>query len=273
MSAGKIYFNDKFVPVKELGGAMQLLHADYLYQTVNTYDHRTLYLKEHLDCLNASHQALYGKPLELSPQKIERQTANLLHENRMPFGGNTVNIIVMPDSDGPDIVIEHNRTTIYKGFSIQSLRPRAIITNYEIPFEQHMTSVSEQTAAFMNSVAQRSSMNIAIRANRRGLLISAGDYPLFAVRNGQIFTVPVSEGARVCAERDLMFRLCRQAGVVLNEQDVRVSDLKSFDELMIFTPMGLQSVLCCNSIYFHSGMASRLDKMFPAFTKSGFLKR
>ncbi|MBR6831182.1 MAG: aminotransferase class IV [Tidjanibacter sp.] len=271
MNVGKIYMDDKIVPVKDLSFyATRFLHANYLYQTINTVDHRPLYLKEHLANLAAAHEALYGKPLELEEKKIERQITNLLHEGRLPHGGNSVNIIVIPDNDEPHIIIEHNRMTLYEGFAILSLRPKAIITNYEIPFERHLTSVSMQTADFMNSVAKRNGLHLAIRANRKGQLISAGDYPLFAVKNRTVMTVPVAEGAKVCAEREMMFRLCQMAGINIEECDIPVSELKNIDELMIFTPIGIQSVLCCDNKYFHSTVASLLDRHLPRLTKEGF---
>ena len=270
MNVGKIYLNDRIVPIKDLNNyATQFLHANFLYQTINTIEHKTLYLKKHLDKLSASFRTLYGRELELNQKKIERQIANLLHEGRLPYGGNTVNLIILPDGEETNIIIEHNKMTLYDGYAVMSLRPKAIIVNYEIPFERHLTSVSMQTAGFMNSFAQRSGLNMAIRANRKGLLISAGDYPLFAVKDNIISTVPIEDGGRDCAERDLMFMLCNQAGRNICEQPVNVNDLKSFDEIIIFTPTGLQSVLCCNNIYFHSSMASILDKELNNFTKKG----
>ena len=149
------------------------------------------------------------------------------------------------------------------------MRPRGIITNYEIPFEKHQTNVSLTAARFADSYASSHGYNIAIRANRAGTLLSSGDNPLFALRGNTLLTTPTEKGARPSAERDLMFRLAEKAGVKVIEEELTVEDAASYEELMIFTPVGIQTLYSLGDMKVSNIYGSLLGEHLTALSREG----
>lgn len=255
---------------------MSALRGNYIYASVNTTNHIPLYLERHLQYAAESYLALYGTKPKLNTAKISDSITRLLGHNSLPKSGNIVNIYLIPQCGAshstPDIVITHDRQTLYKGYSLISIRPKAAIANYEIPFESHRTSVSLTTATFMDTFAAKSGAHIALRATRSGKLVSSGDFPVFAVKDRQITTPGIGHGTGNSVERDLMFRACGLAGIEITESDIEVDSLCDLDEIIVFNTSGIQSVLQCGQCYYYNIVAMKLEKVLEELTKEGLGK-
>lgn len=257
-------------------GYGQLLRENWIYATVNTCAHEPLWLERHLHHAADSYAKLYGVVPELETAEIGKRIRDLLYAEGMPLTGNIVNIYMVPPAEGarnrPDIIIMHDRTTIYRGYEVVSLRPRAVITNYEVPFSGHRTAVSHIAARYMEDFAVKSGANTALRANRQGKLISSGDYPVFAVAGEEVFTPAPERGAGNSVERELMFRACELAGVRITERDIETAELPSVDEIMIFDHTGIRCVLSIGETYYYNLMGDRLEKTMARLTEQGKAK-
>lgn len=250
------------------------LHTNYVYAAVNTFGHLPLHLDRHLHYAAQTYKKLYGiKPL-FDRDELARNVTELLDANRMPRLGNIVNIYLIPPPEGKipdraDILAVWDRSTIYSGYELISIRPKAILTNYEIPFSGHRTAVSLTASAYMQSFAVRSGSHIALRANRAEKVLSCGEYPVFFVKDGDIYAPPAPEESPLCVEWELMHRLCSLAGVQITERSIAVSEMAGADEIMVFNHTGLQSVLAWGSYYYYNLMAQRLEKYLPQLTEEG----
>jgi hypothetical protein len=167
------------------------------------------------------------------------------------------------------VLLTHLASTPYDGYSLLSLRPKAAIANYEIPFEKHQTAVSLTAARFADSFAQRNGSGIALRANRAGSLISSGDNPLYALRGDTLLTTPIEKGARPSAERELMASLCQMAGVKLIEQEIATDQLGQMEEVFAFTPVGIQMIGSASEVKFHSIVAHALEPHLATLSREG----
>ncbi len=232
----------------------------YLYAIVNTLNHKPLHLAEQIDYLWQGAMALYGSTPEISTEEVEQMIADRLAEERMPRGGNLIELRIEHTDGRLSLSLHNPTTTIYDGYAYLSLRPEAVIINHELPFSRWRTACSALTTEFGAEFAERQGAGLALRADRNGNLVSAGDNPLFLVRNGRVHTLPVELGGRHSVERDLMFRLCSLAGVEIVESETPLDRLDEWEEIIIFEPSGIRSVGSCSGRTFDYSIALRLER-------------
>lgn len=248
-----------------------LFGHNWVYTTINTFAHKPLHLSLKLRHILDSYQALFGSRPQIEVAELEQEIRNLLYFGLLPEGGNTVNLYLLPTpNQGCRRVLIHESTTPYDGYGLLSVRPRGIIANYEIPYEKHQTNVSLTAARFADNYAASHGYNVAIRANRAGTLLSSGDNPLFALRGNTLLTTPIDKGARGSAERELMFRLAKIAGVEIVEEELGVDDATTYEELLVMTPVGLQSVLSLGNMKLGNIYASLLGRHLATLSREGF---
>lgn len=275
MSGGmKIVLNGRMQETDETAGVNSLLHRNYVYACINTLKHRPLYLDRHLHYAAATYNKLYGTTPVIDSEAVESYITELLDANHMPRLGNLVNLYLIPPAVDnilrqPDILIAWERSTIYSGYELISIRPKAILTNYEIPFSGHRTAVSLTSSDYMQSFAVRSGSHVALRVNRAEKVISCGEYPVFFVKDNVIYTPPAPEESPLCVEWELMRRLCSLAGMETVQRSIYATEIAGADEIMVFNHTGLHSVLAWGSYYFYNLAALRLEKYLPQITDEG----
>lgn len=242
----------------------RLLKSNSVYAAVYTDEHKPLNLDSHLSYASASYRHLYGLVPILDTQSMANEITDLLGRNRRPSTGNIVYVHLIPQDDPkqqPDIVITCGESSIYHGYTLFTLRPTAIIANYEIPFSGHRTSASLSTASFMEEYAKRSGAHITLRANRSGMLVSSGDYPILARRGDELYTPLPERGAGNSVERDIMFKACSMAGLTVTEADIEVASISSLDEIVVFGSAGVSSILSCSGNYYLNLTSERLESI------------
>lgn len=221
-----------------------LMGCNWVYTHINTLAHKPLHLELKLQHTLESFRSLYGFRPTIDSTTLAKEIHDLLYYGLYPEGGNMVTLYLIPEGrESCRRLLMHEATTPYEGYGLLSVRPRGIIANYEIPFEKHQTNVSLTAARFADNYATSHGYDIALRANRSGALLSAGDNPLFALRGNTLLTTPLDKGARESTERTLMFRLAKMCNVSIIEEVLKVEDVATYEELMVFTPAGVQSLM------------------------------
>lgn len=257
-----ISLDGKITSWREADLAPELLFGhNWVYTTINTSAHKPLHLSLKLRYALDSYHKLFGSRPQIEVAELEREVRNLLYYGLYPECGNTVNLYLIPTGDGGcRRLLIHEATTPYDGYGLLSVRPKGIIANYEIPYEKHQTNVSMTAARFADNYAAAYNYDSALRANRAGTLISSGDNPLFALRGNTLLTTPIDKGARGSAERELMFRLAELCGVAVVEEELKVEDATTYEELIVFTPVGLQSIYSLGDMKLGNIYATLLGK-------------
>ena len=268
-----IYLNGVLLDGRqETLSAQRLLQDNYVHAAVNTSAHSPLYLEKHLAYAAESYRKLYGTVPQFDTMQLREGIEALLDADRMPRLGNIVRIYLLPSQRSgdavPDLLAMADHSTIYRGYELISIRPKAILTNYEIPFCGHRTAVSLTTSRYMQAFAERTGCHVALHCNRAERLISCGEYPVFLARDGALFTPP-AETFPACTERDLMFRACSLAGIPITERNIAASEIPGADELMVFNHTGLQSLLSLGNYYFYNLLALRIEKVLRTITEAG----
>lgn len=279
MAGGKIiYLNEEAMELQLPDGGLEtLLRGNYIYASINCAGNRPLHLSRHLHYLSSSYETIYSHKPELRFEPILEAVQRLLYLNGASLSGNVVTLYLLPPEDfvfgeklAPQLLMAYECTVMYgSGYTLGSLRPRATVVNYDIPFEAHRTAVSLTAARYMDAFAARRDANIAIRSSRSGRVVSSGDYPLFAVRDASIWVTPLDKGAGGSVERELMLKACDMCGLDVEERETMFEDLTELDELIVFKNTGLVSPLCVGNHYFTNLAALRLERVMAELTADG----
>lgn len=84
--------------------------------------------------------------------------------------------------------------------------------------------------------------SVAVRCDGDGIVRTADDAPLFAVRGKTAFVSP----AEACVERELGLRAVEAAGLELEERPVMRGELPGFDELFYVDHRGVTALAHCD---------------------------
>jgi branched-chain amino acid aminotransferase len=97
---------------------------------------------------------------------------------------------------------------------------------------------SVKTTSWLNNVwavaeAAKEGFDEVIMLNERGEVSECTSANIFAVKNGKVFTPPLSSGCLEGVTRGILFEIAPEAGVSVVEQTIRLEDLYSADEVFI----------------------------------------
>jgi branched-chain amino acid aminotransferase len=95
-----------------------------------------------------------------------------------------------------------------------------------------------KTTSWLNNVwavaeAAREGFDEVIMLNERGEVAECTSANIFAVKDGKVFTPPLSSGCLEGVTRGILFEIAPEAGVSLTEQTIHLEDLYSADEVFI----------------------------------------
>lgn len=267
-----IWLNDTLVPSAD---TERLLTGCSIYADVATINYRPLYLTAQLACAASSYETLYGLRPACDVTAIRRRILHLQERNRLPRQGNTLRLFFLPPAveertlRQPDLLIVCAETTICHSYETMSLRPTALLVNYEVPFAGHRTSLSLAADRYMQEFARSKDFHLALHVNRANRLVSCGDYPVGVVREGRLTLPQLPAEAPKSVERRLLEQACSLADLPVETRDLPAEELAEADEVLVFGPHGLHAVLSCSEHYYYNLAARRLDRTLARLTAEG----
>ena len=201
----------------------------YLYQTVHILGGRSLHLPAHLAVLDRWSRELFGRPAGFRQQSLARQIEALAAQTAPADCDLSQFVrIVVPASGDPAFRLESAGISLYRGYDLRSLMPDAVTLQYDMPFPEAPTSAREAAAGLARPQARLHDASVAVRCDRDGIVRTADDAPLFAVRGKTAFVSP----AEACVE--------------LEERPVMRDELPRFDELFYVDHRGVTALAHCD---------------------------
>ena len=218
-----------------------LFYAEGLFETFLAIDDKVIFLDEHLDRLEKGADLIKIKlPVKRSTIKQWIETTNRSHES----------------------AIKKIRATITAGDSSfwagKPSLPRIIIivTDYEIPTKPWRIGVSpykvDQSSPFRNvktlsfiiemtsrKLAYSEGLNDHILLNRMGNVAETTSANIFWVRNGKLFTPPLSAGCLDGMTRRHILQLAKADGLPASEENTTLRNLLKADEIFITSSIKL----------------------------------
>lgn len=209
----------------------------YIYQEMHFFDGRLRGAQAHIDILNRSSEALFGLQLKLSDTHLQSAALSLITKNHLT-GKGSIKVTLSIDNTG-EYSLVCGSPTIYNGYAMRSIRPKACYIELATPSPLHPTSAMEQTILLADAMARSRDIQRAIIINSEGIIAPNTIHPLLAIGGRTILTHPSTRESQIGA---LVLQVAEQGGYTIRTRDVRIADLAKAEELMIADWSGLTAI-------------------------------
>ena len=220
-----------------------LLYGDGVFEGIRAYNGRVFKLKEHIDRLFYSAQAILLK-IPMSPRAITEAVLETCRRNRVRDG--YIRLLVTrgigtlglnPDRcRRPSIIIIAGKIQLYPKEYYQ--KGLTIIT---VPTTRNLHSALNpaiKSLNYLNNIlakieANNAGCEEAIMLNAEGFVAECTGDNLFVVKNAQLFTPPLSAGALYGITRGVVMDLAREQGFPVSEPNLTRYDVFNADECFL----------------------------------------
>lgn len=251
-----------------------LAGADFVYRKIHTLGHKVLQRDAHIELAERSCRALYGCGAGLTQAGLDAEVAALLARNMYPGGSNLVMLCLFPPAQGGAAATRLMfcaERMLYKGYAFWHKALSTTAVRYEVPLTEHTTAASLSAHRYMEGFARRHGADVAISVCRDGIATGVGEYPLFALSGNEVYTSPLEVGVPDTVCRRLGIDACRDAGLLLLQQPIEASNLKSYDELFTVTPQGITAIGSCDGHLYTHTLARRISTFMEQSDYSAYI--
>lgn len=229
----------------------------HLYQIVHTLGGAIYHLEEHLKVLFEGYYEIYGTGVKMSQATVQEQITTLLERSRCP---KDVSLFIRCEltRSGQIKVSEHERS-LYRGYSLRCISPRAAIIEFHMPYIEFPTSVRDEMIEFANAQALRKGGDVALRAHN-GVIDLINGAQIFAVTPQGLITAADS----FTPEHRLAKLAARELEINVIERPIRIGEMPLIDELFYVDHYGVTAIRTCAMQSFMSITASALATRLAA---------
>jgi branched-chain amino acid aminotransferase len=242
----KIYIDGKYYDEK--GARISvfdhgLLYGDGIFEGIRAYNGRVFKLKEHIDRLFYSAKAILLE-IPMSHANVMRAVVETCRRNRIRDG--YIRLLVTrgigtlglnPNRcKRPSVIIIADRIQVYpeamyeKGLSIITV---PTVRNLHSALNPAIKSLNYLNNILAKIEANNSGCEEAIMLNAEGFVSECTADNLFIVKEGQLFTPPLSAGALYGITRRVVMDLAVQRGLQVSEPNLTRYDLFNADECFL----------------------------------------
>ena len=220
-----------------------LLYGDGIFEGIRIYNGRVFKLKEHIDRLFYSAKAILLQ-IPLSHAELVKATVETCRKNKLRAGyirllvtRGVGNLGLNPRTcKKPSIIIIADKIQLYPPEYYQ--RGLDIIT---VPTVRNLHSALNpaiKSLNYLNNIlakieANNAGVEEAVMLNAEGFVAECTADNLFIVKNGALFTPPLSAGALYGITRQTVIELAEAVGVKVSEPDLTRYDLFNADECFL----------------------------------------
>jgi len=242
----KVYVDGKFFDERDARISVfdhGLLYGDGIFEGIRAYNGRVFRLKEHIDRLFYSAKAILLK-VPMSHGQIMKAVVDSCAQNKIRDG--YIRLVVTrgvgtlglnPNRcKKPSVIIIADKIQLYPPAMYQ--RGMEIIT---VPTVRNLHSALNpaiKSLNYLNNIlakieANNAGCEEAVMLNAQGFVSECTGDNLFIVKEGKLFTPPLSAGALYGITRQVVIELAEQIGVSVSEPDLTRYDLFNADECFL----------------------------------------
>lgn len=242
----KIWLNDGLVEETEAKVSVfdhGLLYGDGVFEGIRVYNRRIFESKAHMDRLYESARAIRlvipMDPAEMATAVEQTVAANDLESGYIrlvvtrgvgtlglnPFSCKKGQVIIIADTIQlyPEELYENGLKVV----SAATMRNHPMAIPPQVKSLNYLNNIMAKIEALDNDVLE------AIMYNHQGYVAEATGDNIFIVRQGVIYTPPVSSGSLEGITRNVVIRLAREAGYEVVERNLTRFDLYVCDEFFL----------------------------------------
>jgi branched-chain amino acid aminotransferase len=246
MRTKKVYIDGQFYDEEHAKVSVfdhGLVYGDGIFEGVRIYNGRVFMLREHLERLYASAQTVMLKiPVPIDEfEKIILETCRL-NEAREGYIRPMVtrgvgNLGVNPTScPKASIIVIVTTITIYPAEYYEKGLKVVTAATQRMSYTQVPPAV--KSLSYMNNMLARLESNLcgaqeALMLNAQGYVAECTGDNVFSVKDGEIFTPPISAGALGGITRACVMKLAGEMGKTVREENLTRHDLFTADEMFL----------------------------------------
>src|SRR5579862_4168534 len=242
----KVFIDGKFCNERDAKVSVfdhGLLYGDGIFEGIRAYNGRVFRLKEHIDRLFYSAKAiLLTVPMsheEISEAVVESCRRNKIRDGyiRLVVTRGVGTLGLNPNRcKNPSVIIIADKIQLYPPELYQ--RGMEIVT---VPTTRNLHSALNpaiKSLNYLNNIlakieANNAGVEEAVMLNAEGFVSECTADNLFIVKNGELFTPPLSAGALYGITRQTVIELARQNGLKVHEPNLTRYDLFCADECFL----------------------------------------
>jgi len=242
----KVYIDGQFYPESEAKISVfdhGLLYGDGVFEGIRFYNGRVFELDRHLDRLYKSARVLLLTipltPSEMKTKVLETIRANELRDGyvRLIVTRGVGNLGLAPDRcKNPSIIIIASTISLYpeemydNGLEVVTAATRR---NSSAAMPPAVKSLNYLNNILAKIEAAQAGCVEALMLNEAGYIAECTGDNVFVVRHGRIATPPVSAGSLWGITREVVMRLARESGYIVEEPELTRYDVFTADECFL----------------------------------------
>jgi branched-chain amino acid aminotransferase len=281
----KIFIDGKFYDERDAKISVfdhGVLYGDGVFEGIRAYNGRVFKLKEHADRLFYSAKAILLEipmtPTKMAEAVLESCRVNKIRDGyiRLVVTRGVGNLGLNPRScKKPTVFIIADKIQVYPA-ELYS-RGMEIVT---VPTARNLHSALNpaiKSLNYLNNIlakieANNAGVEEAVMLNAEGFVAECTADNLFVVKNGELFTPPLSAGALYGITRHTVMELARKAGTKVSEPNLTRYDLFCADECFLCgTGAEIMPVIKIDGRIIGNGkpgvITRRLEEDYHALTK------
>jgi branched-chain amino acid aminotransferase len=242
----KIYIDGKFFSERDAKVSVfdhGLLYGDGIFEGIRAYNGRVFKLREHIDRLFYSAKAILLK-IPISHAAIMKAVVETCRANKIRDGYVRLVVTRGPGTLGlnpnrckkPCVIIIAGKVQLYppelyaKGMEIVTV---ATTRNLHSALNPAIKSLNYLNNILAKIEANQAGCEEAVMLNADGYVAECTADNVFVVKEGQLFTPPLSAGALYGITRRTVIELAEEAGYKVSEPNLTRYDLFNADECFI----------------------------------------
>ncbi len=270
-----IFHNDKIVPVDEARlspGQAGLLNGWGLFTTTRIFQGEAFAYERHWRRLEKDAVRI-RLPFPFDSAEVRRHLGELLAANHVAEG--TARIYMIYNRIGfwqtGEQMPEVDLLMCTAGLPEYSLEARLSVAEHGRHAASPLAGV--KTTAWLNNVwhlaeAQKAGWTEVILLNERGEVAECTSANIFCVKDGAVFTPPLSSGCLEGVTRSVLLEIAARAGVSMTEKTLRLEDLYAADEVFITstnrTLLGVSEISGHKYTVVMGSLVQKLERAFEA---------
>jgi branched-chain amino acid aminotransferase len=235
-----VFHNDRLLPIEQVRlspGQSGLLSGWGLFTTIRIVEGIPFAFERHWRRLQRD-AVRTDCPFPFEEEAVQRQLAELLHENQVRQGCARIYMIYNYESlwrgDEPlpqvDLLICSAGLPSYRDFARLTFREHG----------RHAASplAGVKVTSWLNNVwnlheAHRAGFDEVILLNERGEVAECTAANIFCVRDGKVLTPPLASGCLAGITREVLLEIGEGAGIPVEEKNISPEDLYGAEEVFI----------------------------------------
>lgn len=213
------------------------VEGPYLYQDIHTIHHKARSAEQHLNAINCAAEQLFGERISLTATELEQQITKLLEHNCIWPNGST-KVTLKLNAVG-EYFIESGEPTIYAGYALRSIQPKACYVTIDAPYPTLPSSAMEQTRRLADVRAQQQGYDRAIICNTEKVVAADATRPMILCGGRTLLMHP---STKATVEGSRVIEVAAKLGYSIRLREVRVEDLAKAEEVMLLDWLGVTSL-------------------------------